>query len=77
LTQVVFSAPQHAGWLILAAVVLGGAALCLAGADRDTWLSPVARRMVDVVEYVALAAVVPLACWVAGVFGLVRGLGLS
>ncbi|WP_163700819.1 type VII secretion integral membrane protein EccD [Mycolicibacterium agri] len=76
LAQAVLSAPRHAGSLSLAAVVLGGGALYLARADLDSRLSPVARRAVDVVEYVALAAVVPLACWVAGVFGLVRGLSL-
>jgi type VII secretion integral membrane protein EccD len=35
------------------------------------------RRAVDVVEYVALAAVLPLACWVGDVYGLVRGLSVS
>ena len=35
-------------------------------------VSPVVRRAVEVVEYLALAAVVPLACWVVGLYGLVR-----
>jgi hypothetical protein len=36
-----------------------------------------ARRAVDVLEYVAVAAVLPLACWVGDLYGLVRGLSLS
>jgi hypothetical protein len=35
------------------------------------------RRSVEVVEYLSLAAVLPLACWVVGLYGLVRGLSLS
>ncbi|MGV0834216.1 type VII secretion integral membrane protein EccD [Mycolicibacterium thermoresistibile] len=39
-------------------------------------VSPLTRRAADGVEYLALAALLPLACWVAGVYGLVRGLTL-
>jgi hypothetical protein len=48
--------------------MLGG----LAGAAAN----PLARRAIDIAEYLALAAVVPLACWVAGLYGLIRGLSL-
>jgi hypothetical protein len=40
-------------------------------------LSPFARRAIEVVDYLALAAIVPLACWVGGLFGFVRGLSLT
>jgi type VII secretion integral membrane protein EccD len=39
--------------------------------------SPVARRAVEILEYLALAAVVPLACWVCGLFTAVLGLHLT
>jgi hypothetical protein len=34
------------------------------------------RRSVELMEYLALGLVVPMACWVGDVFGLVRGLSL-
>jgi hypothetical protein len=34
------------------------------------------RKAVDVAEYASLAALPPLACWVADVYGFVRGLSL-
>jgi hypothetical protein len=39
-------------------------------------VNPLARRTVEVLEYLALAAVVPLACWVGGLYGLIRGVSL-
>ncbi|GFG68310.1 EsaB/YukD family protein [Mycolicibacter senuensis] len=39
--------------------------------------SPLARRGAEVLESVALGAVVPLACWLCGVYGSVRGLSLG
>jgi hypothetical protein len=41
-----------------------------------TSANPLAHRAVEVLEYLALAAVVPLACWVSGLFASVRGLSL-
>jgi len=38
--------------------------------------NPVARRAVELLEYLALTAVVPLACWAGGLYGLIRGLSL-
>ncbi|MCV7302426.1 type VII secretion integral membrane protein EccD [Mycobacterium barrassiae] len=65
------SAPHHIPVISALATVSGAATLtCLA----PPALSPMVIRAVEIIEYVALAAVVPLACWVAGVFGLVRGL---
>lgn len=36
--------------------------------------SPVQRRAVELVDYAAIAAVLPLTCWVAGLFTAMRGL---
>ena len=72
----VLSLPRHAHWVCLIAVVLAVGSVCLTVADLGTRLSPVARRSLELLDYVALAAVVPLACWVGDVFGIVRGLSL-
>jgi hypothetical protein len=40
-------------------------------------MSPFARRGIEVVDYVSLVAVLPLACWISDLFGIVRGLSLS
>ncbi len=73
----VVSAPHHAHWASLLAVVLGVGALCLAHSDFAGRLSPVGRRSVELLDYLALASVAPLTCWVADVFGIVRGLSLT
>lgn len=64
------AAPSHAFWLS-AAVAVG----CVAGvrwAVRPAGVNPALRQGVYVIEYVALAAVAPLAFWVSGVYWLVR-----
>ena len=70
---VVVSAPGHANWVCLIAVA-GGLSM-LAGRFGAT-VSPLVRRAVEVSEYLALAAVVPLACWIGGLYGLIRGVSL-
>jgi type VII secretion integral membrane protein EccD len=70
---VVVSAPGQANWVCLVAT---GAALGMPGGGFGAAVNPVVRRAVEVLEYVALAAVVPLACWVGGIYGLARGLSL-
>ncbi|BBY79899.1 type VII secretion integral membrane protein EccD [Mycolicibacterium pulveris] len=66
--------PGQLHWFSLLATAAGAA-----GLSRLIGLSvgPVLQRVVEVAEYVAAAAVVPLACWVAGVYGVVRAIGLS
>ncbi len=76
-TLTALSATQHATEICLVAVVLGAGALFLTGTDVGSRLSPFARRGIEVVDYVAIAAVVPLACWVGGVFDFVRGVSLT
>jgi type VII secretion integral membrane protein EccD len=59
-----------------AALAAGCAALVI-GAGLATVVrrdvGPAAGRGVDAVDYVALTAVIPLACWVGGVYAVVRG----
>ncbi|WP_135452947.1 type VII secretion integral membrane protein EccD [Mycobacterium sp. DL99] len=63
--------PAHGSWTGILAVGTGIAVIW-----PVTVQSPVAARLADAIEYLALAAVVPLACWLAGAFDLFRDLGL-
>ncbi|MGV0741287.1 type VII secretion integral membrane protein EccD [Mycolicibacterium sp. XJ870] len=63
-------APAYGGWTGVAAVSVGLATLMPAAIT-----SPLAVRIVHALEYGALAAIAPLACWLAGIFDLVGGLG--
>ncbi|MCV7383488.1 EsaB/YukD family protein [Mycolicibacter longobardus] len=56
------------------AVTLAGAAL---GVGFTGARSPVARRGAEVLEGLALGSLVPLACWLCGVYGVARGLSLG
>ncbi|MCV7221914.1 type VII secretion integral membrane protein EccD [Mycolicibacterium elephantis] len=66
--------PAQSHWLSLLAAAAGAAGL---GRSIGLTPGPLLRRAVEVAEYVAVAAVVPLACWVAGVYGGVRAMGLA
>lgn len=70
---IVISSPGQANWIALVVTAIGMSSL---GGLFGATVNPLARRAVDVVEYAALVAVVPLACWVAGLYGLIRGLSL-
>ena len=65
--------PQHAHWISVLAAATGIATLC---PRLGLSVSPVTRRAVELGEYLALAAVVPVACWAGGLYGLVRNMGL-
>ncbi|MGV0813514.1 type VII secretion integral membrane protein EccD [Mycolicibacterium boenickei] len=69
---VVAWAPGQGSWTGILAVGAGIALLW-----PVTVKSPMAARVADAVEYGALAAVVPLACWLTGGFDVVRNLGLQ
>jgi type VII secretion integral membrane protein EccD len=67
------TAPVHIHVISALAAIAGAAALsCL----LSPTVSPIALRIVEVLEYVALAAVVPMACWVGGIYTLARGMNL-
>jgi type VII secretion integral membrane protein EccD len=63
---VVGAAPAYAGWTSAVLIAIG------LGAIRRRALGPGLARAVEILEYAVLAAVVPLACWVAGVYAIVR-----
>lgn len=65
--------PAHAQMISALAAIIGAAALgCIV---RPT-VSPLVLRTVEIIEYIALAAVIPVACWVGGIYGWVRGMNL-
>jgi type VII secretion integral membrane protein EccD len=70
---VVVSAPGQANWVCLIATAVG---LSMLGGGFGATVNPLVRRTVEVSEYLALAAVAPLACWVGGLYGLIRSVGL-
>jgi type VII secretion integral membrane protein EccD len=70
---VVVSTPGQANWVCLVATAVG---VSLLGRGFGVTENLLARRAVDVLEYAALAAVLPVACGVSGLYGLVRGLSL-
>jgi hypothetical protein len=59
-------APERVAWAALVLMAVGLGTLHRSGT------TPFSSRVADVLDYVALAAVVPLACWVIGVYGLAR-----
>ncbi len=67
--------PQHPLWLSATAAGLAVGALYLGFAAPA--LSPLSRRGVELLEYLALAAMVPAACWICGCYGAARGLSLT
>jgi type VII secretion integral membrane protein EccD len=66
--------PQHAHWVALVAAAVAVVSVRLSATSAPPNVSPFARRCGDLIEYGALAAVIPLACLLSGVFGAVWGL---
>jgi len=58
--------PERVAWAMLVVMTLG------LGTLRRSGATPFASRAANLLDYAALAAVVPLACWVIGVYGLAR-----
>ena len=65
--------PQHATWLGLATAA--AAVGLLQSATRPGWWG-LGRRAAELLEYPVLVALVPLACWITGCYGAIRGLSL-
>ncbi|UXA14747.1 type VII secretion integral membrane protein EccD [Mycobacterium sp. SMC-8] len=67
--------PAQAG--SISAGVAVAAALAVYGAARSYSPNALSRRWIQYVEYLALAAVAPLAFWIAGIYGLAQQLSLT
>lgn len=68
--------PLQTPWIGTAAAMLAIAALGLGLVIPAMTISPVGRRSIELLEYLALAAIVPLACWICGFYSAARGLSL-
>lgn len=69
-----------AGGAVAPQVLFGAAMVMFAGTSVFGFLmprrsfSPVQRRFAELVEYAVIVTIVPLACWVGGLYAVVRGL---
>lgn len=69
--------PRHTAHIAAASMALAVIALWLSFANHSKTVSPVGQRGVELLEYLALAAIVPLACWVCELYGAARGVNLQ
>jgi type VII secretion integral membrane protein EccD len=69
--------PQYSAHVAAVSLMLGAVAVCLASVRDTTTVSPIGRRSVELLEYLALAVLVPLAVWLCGLYGVTRSLNLS
>jgi type VII secretion integral membrane protein EccD len=77
LALIVKTATYLDGWQVNAAVALAGLMVLVAACGlvaTRTEFSPVMRRWVEIGEYVAIAFVFPLACWILRVYAYFREL---
>ncbi|QLL08398.1 type VII secretion integral membrane protein EccD [Mycobacterium vicinigordonae] len=71
------AAPRYGPWFAALTAALAAAAMYVGFVAPALAPSPVARRGVDAVGCIALAAAVPLACWTCGAFSAIRDLNLQ
>jgi ESX secretion system protein EccD len=69
--------PLQTPWIGAAAAMLATVAMGLGVIAPGMTISPIGRRSIELVEYLALAAIVPLACWICGFYSAARGLNLT
>jgi predicted hotdog family 3-hydroxylacyl-ACP dehydratase len=68
--------PTAAVFTTVFTAIAAGSAIALGFLVSARKYSPVARRTVEIIEYIALSLIVPIAVWVCGVYSAVRGLNL-
>ncbi|MBF9348508.1 type VII secretion integral membrane protein EccD [Mycobacteroides chelonae] len=68
--------PTAAVFTTVLTTIAAGCAIALGFVVSARKYSPVARRTVEIIEYMALSLIVPIAVWVCGVYSAVRGLNL-
>ncbi|ORV53696.1 type VII secretion integral membrane protein EccD [Mycobacterium europaeum] len=71
-----FGSPGRGPWVAVATATLAAAAMYLGFAAPAISLPPLARRTAEALEWLALAALVPLTFWICGLYGTVRGLSV-
>jgi type VII secretion integral membrane protein EccD len=68
--------PTQSAYIASASIGLAAVALRLGFVNLSTALSPIGQRGIELLEYLALAAVLPMACWICGLYAAARGLNL-
>jgi type VII secretion integral membrane protein EccD len=68
------STPEHGPWIAAATALLVAATVYLGFVAPAISLSPIARKSVELFECLVLIAMVPLTCWICGLYGAARGL---
>jgi type VII secretion integral membrane protein EccD len=66
--------PRHGPWIVAATAMMVALAVCSGFVAPAISASPVVRRCIELLECLALVAMVPLTCWVCGAYGNVSGL---
>jgi type VII secretion integral membrane protein EccD len=66
--------PHHGPWIVAATATMVALAVCSGFVAPGISVSPVAQRCIELVECLALVAMVPLTCWVCGAYGTVSSL---
>ncbi|WP_055403410.1 MULTISPECIES: type VII secretion integral membrane protein EccD [unclassified Mycobacterium] len=71
-----FGAPGQGPWVAVATAMLAGAAMYLGFVAPAVTPPLLVRRAIDALEWLSLVALVPLTCWLCGLYGVARGLNL-
>lgn len=69
-------AAVHGPWLTTATTASVVAAMYFGFVGPTRPASPILRRSAAVAEWLGMAAMVPLTCWICGIYGAVRGVSL-
>ena len=67
-------APEHGPWITAGTTLAVAAAVYLGFVAPGISFSPIARKSVELLECLVLIAMVPLTCWICGLYSAARGL---
>ena len=66
-------APEHGPWIAAGTTLAVAAAVYLGFVAPGISFSPIARKSIELLECLVLIAMVPLTCWICGLYGAARG----
>ena len=75
-TEITVFLPELRVWAALALIVVTTVVVACGLLAPRVEFSPVMRRLAELGEYLAVGLIVPLACWIVGVYAFFRGLRL-
>jgi type VII secretion integral membrane protein EccD len=68
--------PTRSAYIATASIGLAAVALWLGFVNLETKISPIGQRGIELLEYLALAAVLPMTSWICGLYAAARSLNL-